>query len=170
MDTRHHALTVVPAGLVVLACVITGCASSEAPEPVASESTSAPSTSAPTPSATSSSPAGGFAYPDTADPAQVAIHLKYGEGSDPSGEIIGGPAVLVADRQFTVEGQCEGNRVGFEVVTADAEKRVLVDGGFRCDDPPTGQFSYRLPYAGVVQVNLVDADDADRAWVRVVQP
>ncbi|MER7448561.1 hypothetical protein, partial [Microbacterium sp. NPDC097977] len=79
------------------------------------------------------------------------------------------PAVLVADRQFTVEGQCEGDRVEFEVVTADAEKRVLAEGGFRCDDPPAGDFSYRLPYAGVVQVNLTYADDVERAWVRVVQ-
>jgi len=168
MDIRHRAVMIVPAGL-VLACVITGCTSSEVPEPVASESTP---TSAPTsaPSVSSAPPTQDLAYPDKTDPAQVAIALKYGEGNDPSGEIIAGPAVLVADRQFTVEGQCEGDGVGFEVVTADAERRVLADGDFRCDDPPAGEFSYRLPYAGVVQVNLLEADDVDRAWVRVVQP
>ncbi|MGJ0389439.1 hypothetical protein [Microbacterium sp. CGR1] len=165
MDTRIRALTVVPVGLVVLASVITGCTSSAAPEPAASESTSAA-----TPSGTPAPPVREFAYPDETDPTQVAIALKYGEGNDPSGEIIAGPAVLVADRQFTVEGQCEGDGVGFEVVTADAERRVLAEGDFRCDDPPAGEFSYRLPYAGVVQVNLLDADDVDRAWVRVVQP
>nr|WP_201471049.1 hypothetical protein [Microbacterium hydrocarbonoxydans] len=168
MDTRSRALSAVPAGLVLLACVITGCTSSEAPEPSASASASS------SPSPTTSAPVDAFAYPDTTDPAQVAIHLKYGEGDDPSGEIIAGPAVLAADRQFTIEGQCEGEGagagVGFEVVTADAERRVLAEGDFRCDDPPAGEFSYRVPYAGVVQVNLRDADDADRAWVRVVQP
>ncbi|MER7448635.1 hypothetical protein ABTZ43_17175, partial [Microbacterium sp. NPDC097977] len=117
MDTRHRtrAVAIVPTGLVALACVITGCTSGGSPEPTASESTSAPS-----PSATSA-PAEAFAYPDTTDATQVGIALKYEEGSDPSGEIIAGPAVLVADRQFTVEGQCEGDRVEFEVVTADAE-------------------------------------------------
>ncbi|CAH0190875.1 hypothetical protein [Microbacterium foliorum] len=167
MDTRNRTrvFAIVPAGLVALACAITGCTSGDAPEPMASESTSAPS-----PSATSAPPAEAFAYPDKTDPAQVGIALKYEEGSDPSGEIIAGPAALVADRQFTVEGQCEGDRVEFEVVTADAEKRVLAEGGFTCDDPPAGEFSYRLPYAGVVQVNLMSADDVDRAWVRVVQP
>lgn len=165
MDTRIRALTVVPVCLVVLASVVTGCTSSAAPEPVAPATTSAS-----TPSATTAPPAGGFAYPDKTDPTQVAIALKYGEGNDPSGEIIAGPAALVEDRQFTIEGRCEGDGVGFELVTADAERRVLAEGDFRCDDPPTGEFSYRLPYAGVVQVNLLDADDVDRAWVRVVQP
>lgn len=91
MDTRIRALTVVPVCLVVLASVVTGCTSSAAPEPVAPATTSA-----------SAPPAGGFAYPDKTDPTQVAIALKYGEGNDPSGEIIAGPAALVEDRQFTI--------------------------------------------------------------------
>lgn len=95
--------------------------------------------------------------------------LKY-EGSDPSSEIIAGPAVLVADRPFSIEGQCEGSDVGFEVITADGEKKVLADGGFACDEPPAGEFTYQLPYAGPVQVNLTDTEDVERAWVRVVQP
>lgn len=167
MNRRTRARLVAPA-LIVLACCATGCTAPDADDttmtPSPSPSPSASAAPSPTPTAA------GFDIPDTADPTQVAITLKYDEGEDPSGEIIAGPAVLVADRPFTIEGQCEGDGVGFEVVTADGTKRVIADGDFDCDEPPAGEFTYQLPYAGPVQVNLTDADDVDRAWVRVVQP
>lgn len=164
MNSREQGGIVIPAAVLAVAFFATGCTAGE-PEstsPPASASPSA-STPAPTPSAEA------FAFPDAEDPAQVAITLKY-EGDDPSGEIIAGPAVLVADRPFTIEGACEGDGVGFEVMTADGEERLLADGDFACADPPAGEFTYQLPYAGPIQVNLTDADDVDRAWVRVVQP
>lgn len=167
MNVRHRARVLIPVAAVGLACLFTGCTSTNAddttrtPEPSPSASTSA--------SASPSASAPAFAFPDTTDPVQVAITLKY-DDDDPSGEIIAGPAVLVADRPFTIEGQCEGDGIGFEVMTADGEKNVIADGDFDCDDPPSGQFTYQLPYAGPVQVNLTDTDDVDQAWVRVVQP
>ncbi|MDO9396484.1 MAG: hypothetical protein Q7T71_08070, partial [Herbiconiux sp.] len=80
------------------------------------------------------------------------------------------PAVLIADRPFSVEGQCEGDDVGFEVMTADGEKRVIAEGAFDCADPPAGEYTFQLPYAGPIQVNLTDTEGVDRAWVRVMQP
>jgi hypothetical protein len=166
MNTRDRVRILVPAGVLVLACVVTGCTPDAgagpegSPGPAASDS---PTSEAP-PSA-----AEDFAYPETDDPTQAGIALKY-DGDDPSGEIIAGPAVLVADRPFSVEGQCEGDDVGFEVMTADGEKRVIADGAFDCASPPAGEYTYQLPYAGPIQVNLTDTEGVDRAWVRVVQP
>jgi hypothetical protein len=163
MNTRNRARLIIPAAL-ALACCFAGCTASEAPDgtgtvepsPAASSRSASPSASA-------------FEYPDTTEPTQVGIALKY-VGDDPSGEVIAGPAALVADRPFTIEGQCEGSGIGFEVVSADGQKRMLAEGDFDCDDPPAGEFAYQLPYAGPVQVNLTGADDAERAWVRVLQP
>jgi|GEM_PF-3240483 len=165
MNTHNRARLIVPAALVA-ACFFTGCTANDAPDGAGTTEPS-PSTPAPVPSPSASASA--FEYPDTTEPTQVGIALKY-VGDDPSGEVIAGPAVLVADRPFTIEGQCEGSGVGFEVMTADGEQRMLAEGDFDCDDPPTGEFTYQLPYAGAVQVNLTRADDAERAWVRVIQP
>lgn len=164
MNARHRARLIVPAAI-ALACFVTGCTATNAPEPTEADAPSPSASAGPSPTPT----AAAFTIPDTTDPVQVAITLKY-DGDDPSGEIIAGPAVLVADRPFSIEGQCEGDGVGFEVMTADGEKRVIADGDFDCDDPPAGEFTYQLPYAGPVQVNLTDADDVVQAWVRVVQP
>ena len=165
MNTHTRARLIVPAALVA-ACCVSGCTADEAPDGTGTVDPSPSASASPPPASPSAS---AFEYPDTAEPTQVGIALKY-VGNDPSGEVIAGPAALVADRPFTIEGQCEGSGVGFEVMTADGEQRMLAEGDFDCDDPPTGEFTYQLPYAGAVQVNLTGADDAERAWVRVIQP
>lgn len=167
MSTRERVRLALPVAVIAAAVLATGCTASEP----GSTGSASPSASASTPAAAPepSPTTGTFTYPDTEEPTQVAITLKY-DGDDPSGEIIAGPAVLEADRAFTVEGQCDGSGIGFEVVSADGEKRVLAEGDFDCAEPPAGEFTYQLPYAGPIQVNLTDTDDVDRAWVRVIQP
>ncbi|MET0672091.1 MAG: hypothetical protein ABWY37_01230 [Microbacterium pygmaeum] len=171
MDTRTRARTILPAAAISLALLASGCSAGGGAQPAASD----PSPTRTAPPAQTASPSNApsadeaFAYPDEDDPTQVAIYRKY-EGSNPSGEIIAGPAVLTADRAFTIEAQCEGDGFSFEVMTADGQQRLLVEGDVDCDDPPAGEFTYQLPYSGVVQVNIGDAEGVGRAWVRVVQP
>lgn len=169
MDTRTRVRTISPIAVISLALLASGCSAGGSAQPEPADTSLPPSTS---PSASAPSPSASgdaFAYPDETDPTQVGIYLKYEDG-DVSGKIIAGPSILVADRAFSVEAQCEGDEMSFEVVTADADKRVLVEGDVDCDDPPAGEFTYELPYTGPVQVNILDADDVGRAWVRVVQP
>lgn len=154
---------VIPGVLSVAAC--TG-------DETAEQTTPPPQTSSePSPTARTEPPAENeaFAFPDSNDPAQVAIFLKYDE-TQPSGRAIAGPATLIAERPFFLQAQCEGRRAAFEVLTAEVDPRVLIAGDIDCDAPPNDGFTYQVPYTGPVQVRLTEADDVRRAWVKVSQP
>ncbi len=167
---RIRTLLFPAAAVITIVFATTSCAAQNttpaAPPAATSMPTPSPSESAPLPS---TSGGAAFNYPDTTDTTQLAIYLKY-ENSSTSGDIIVGPSAMTADRPFTVEAQCEGDVASFEVVTADKDKRVLVAGDLICDEPSSLQTNYQLPYSGPVQVNLINAENAGRAWVRVIQP
>lgn len=92
--------------------------------------------------------------------------------SPPSNSSVAGPGVLVADRPFFIEGQCDGERGTYELTSADPADagRMLVEGTLDCGAPMRTPSDYSLPYAGPVQLSFTDTDDVEQAWLRVVQP
>lgn len=167
MDTRRVCRTVIHVGVALSAVALVGCAptddTSATPPPVATTATTA--TGTPTPSST-------FAIPSEPVEGEVASAVSDQRSTPPSTSSVAGPGVLVADRSFFVEGQCEGGRGEYEVTSADPADagRTLLEGTIDCGAPMRAAFDHSLPYAGPVQLSFTDTDDLDQAWLRVVQP
>ena len=70
---------------------------------------------------------------------------------------------------FVVDGECIGDRVDYQVITAavDDSARVLTTGTLDCDDPrPSG--GYSSPYGGPVQFLVTPVGEVDAAWLVVL--
>lgn len=167
MDARRARRTAVHVSLALSAIALLGCA------PAGDTAATPPATATETPTSTATpAPSSTFAIPSEPVEGEVASAVSDRGSTPSSASSVAGPGVLVADRAFFVEGQCEGTRGEYKVTTADPADagRTLVEGTIDCSAPMKSSFDYTLPYAGVVQLSFTDTDDIERAWLRVVQP
>lgn len=127
--------------------------------------TQAPQSATPSPEAT-------YAVPAAPADGEVASAVADRTANPPSASSVAGPGLLVADRAFTVEGQCVGTSADFRLATADPADagRVLLEGTLDCAAPVADDFTYTVDYAGVVQLTFTDTDGIELGWLRVVQP
>lgn len=156
---------------------LAACAPEPTPTPTATDtsaSASPSSTASSTPDASRSpgAAAADLDWPDTTLPTQVAVALFNPPGSDPAistGQSIAGPATVEVGRTLVVTSDCVGDRLSYELrtATADEDQRVIASDTIVCG--PSSRMTFRgLDYAGVVQLSITDATDADAAWVQAV--
>jgi len=97
--------------------------------------------------------------------SRVLLDATPADGITTGGHTASG--AVSADVPVVLEGACAGDSVGYEVVTADEERRVLLSGTLTCDAPGSLGGARSLAHTGPVQIMLTRAD-ADTAWLRLV--
>jgi hypothetical protein len=110
-----------------------------------------------------------YTVPDTAEGeiARAVFERYPADGEVPTGSSVIFDAVAAP---FAVEGQCVGTRARWQVITAstDAPAAELAAGTLVCDGRQLAQGVFDVGEIGAVQIQFVDATDADSAWVRMV--
>ncbi|SIT84861.1 hypothetical protein [Microbacterium sp. RU33B] len=149
--------------LVLLGCTAATDTRSETSAPP--RTPTAEASAAPSPSATIDIPTEPVA-------GEIASAVSDRLSTPSSSSSVAGPGIMVADRPFSIEGECLGTRADYSLTTADPADagRVLVEGTIECGAPMTSSVGSTAGYAGVVQLSFTDTDGIDRAWLRVVQP
>lgn len=148
-------------GLFAAALALTSCTAGDGD----AAAPASPSTSVSAPSSTSPTPA--YAVPSD-DAGQVGLAEAVNDDGVPSGASTVGPESVASGDELVIAGQCIGESADWTLTTAatDVERRVLLEGTLECDEPATIREVFPSGYEGVVQLQFVDTDDADRAWVQ----
>lgn len=148
----------VVAGAVALAACTPATDDAATPEP----------TPPPTPSATPTP----VPYEIPGDTDDEFSRLVYDADDDPPTVTSVTSRPVVADEDFAVRAQCEGDTVEFSVLKAlpgDEAGETLMEGTIDCEHGRNGGFSYRSAYAGPVQLTVGDTSAVDRVWI-VLRP
>lgn len=163
-DTRA---SVTALGLFVAALALTACTAGDGDAAApASPSASSSAPAAQTPSVTPS-PTQAYAVP-TDDAGQVGLAEAVNDEGLPSGASTVGPELIAPGDELVIAGQCIGDSADWTLTTAtpDTERRVLLEGTLDCADPETIREVFPSGYEGVVQLQFVDTNDVDRAWLQ----
>jgi hypothetical protein len=109
-----------------------------------------------------------YTVPDTAEGeiARAVFERYPADGDVPTGSSVIFDAVAAP---FAVEGQCVGTRARWQVITASAEPaEELAAGTLVCDGRQHALGVFDVGEIGSVQIQFIDATDADAAWVRLI--
>ncbi|WP_175414225.1 hypothetical protein [Agrococcus sp. SGAir0287] len=160
---------VLSAAAVAAVLAASGCGSAPEPEPEPSPSAPESASASPSPSPTPSASAAPYDDPGTPEGSIARAEIAMVDGVPQMS--ITALAPVVAGQTFVVEGQCTGGeRMDFRVdraIAGDADERLLVQGTIDCDAPAVENFSYSLPYDGLVQLSLAADEDVTMAWALV---
>ncbi|GAA1920340.1 hypothetical protein GCM10009775_11140 [Microbacterium aoyamense] len=144
---------------VAAALLMAGCAAEDPTVAVPS-----PTVESPTPSQAP------YAVPSTLEGEIARAVFEPDAGADGSPQTSYTAVDLVrADEPFTIEGQCIGDSVEFEVIRAAVgdSGTMLMGGTFTCGENSTPG-SYSSPYSGPVQLVLKGTDGIEAGWFAVV--
>lgn len=144
--------------------LLTACTADDPEIRPSASATTAPSTSA----AATAAP---YVVPEPT-PDEIARTVFELDGPDgiPTTSLTSSGSV-VADVPFSVEGQCVGDVVEFDVVRAipgPSSGSVLTSGRLDCADGRDAGFAISTPYAGPVQLTLRNSEGNTAAWLRIV--
>ncbi|MFE1646516.1 hypothetical protein ACFM35_13130 [Microbacterium sp. P01] len=142
------------------ACAAPGLSDGQAPVTPSSQSSWEPSPTI----TTTTTPLPLTPPPTAADEIARATFDAVGAGGVP--ESTSTSVDVLRGGQVLLEGRCDGERVRFRLTTAATgeDQRPLYEGTMLC----SGALSTIIEsggYAGPVQLSIIDATDADAAWV-----